>query len=202
MERNKSKISILDLLIPGEFCTSAVLYGAAQSGKTTLLADDLNDKITTIIDTTRTFPFHTEKKRVITTDIKEVLPEIEEGRIIVVDDIFVFNTSDIRQMTSKAMKEGARLILVSQIRSFNDNKSYPYMDHVVRNMNVWLKMERYEVAEDQLSCLIKMERARTSGEAVSEWIKDGIQLPVYITNQCISEETYIQLDKIIELNEE
>jgi len=192
--KEEKPLKVLDLLIPGDFCTTVALYGPPQSGKTTLIADDLPDEDVKIIDTTRTFPFHTDKEVIVTTNVKTVLPHIEENKTIVVDDIFVFRGDDIKKMVAKTIETGARLIVVSQVRTFHEQKYYPYAESIVNNMNVCIQMERYEIRDEKMYAITQIKRRR------GQWMEDDIRVPVVISNNRIDPETYRILQGLEEIN--
>lgn len=194
--QRQRKIGVIDLLTPGDFATTILLYGPPGAGKSVLVADDLPDDNTIIVDTTKTFNFANNKKRVVTTYVEEAKASIVTGMITVIDDTFVFNGNEIKQMMRKALEVEARLILISQIRTFREPNYYPYMSHIVENANLWLKMERREIRNEKLYSTIQLVRKR------GEWVEDKpLKTTVAISDCSVDDETYKTIDNIQKLTE-
>jgi len=201
MGQSKRRIGIFDILIPGDFCNTILLYGPPSSGKSIIVADDLPDDNTIVIDTNKTFPFYTDKDVKVTTNAEEVLASIVTGKTTVVDDIFVFWPDEIKKMMRRAIHQEARLILISQIRNFTlngDKRYYPYMARIVENCNIWIKMERHEIHSDG-KLAISAELVRKRGDWAIE--KDTIKVPVIIHNSRVNEATYVAIDRLSKLAE-
>jgi len=182
--------SIILTLAGNNYPNTILIYGPPESGKTVIVDSDLPNDKTIVMDTLSTYPVTSDKAVIQTTNVNTIISNMAPGHIIVVDDTFVLTANEIKLLFRAAIDMEAILILVSQIRKFREEKFYPYMESVVKNANIWLRVEPLEndIKKGKLVSLI-VERIR------GQWTYDleqgrRIQIPIKIVNYKIDDEVY------------